>query len=151
MHDFPSPEIWLPHRVSYGETDTMGVLYYAEYLHLFERARSAYIRDLGMSYAEVEKRGIILPVREAQCRYRSPARYDDLVLIRAGIDRWGRASLQFIYEIWNEDKTRLLAQGTTQHAFVDHQGRPVAVPDWFRRLGQGEAAAAAVPQTALRS
>lgn len=51
----------MPHRVSYGETDTMGVLYYAEYLHLFERARSAYIRSCGMSYADVEKKGIILP------------------------------------------------------------------------------------------
>lgn len=73
MHDFPTPETWFPHRVSYGETDCMGVLYYAEYLHIFERARSAFIRERGMSYADVEKRGIILPVREAQCRYRSPA------------------------------------------------------------------------------
>ena len=56
VHDqFPTPDIWMPHRVSYGETDTMGVLYYAEYLHLFERARSEYIRRCGMSYAEVEK------------------------------------------------------------------------------------------------
>ena len=87
-----------------------------------------------MGYAEVERRGIILPVREAQCRYRSPARYDDLVLVRAGIEEWGRASLRFVYEIWNEDKTRLLATGMTQHALVNPQGRPVPVPDWFRSL-----------------
>ena len=78
MHDFPTPDVWLAHRVSYGETDTMGYLYYAEYLHLFERSRSEYIREMGMSYAEVERLGIMLPVREAQCRYRRPARYDDL-------------------------------------------------------------------------
>ena len=124
----------MPHRVSYGETDTMGVLYYAEYLHLFERARGEYIRRCGMSYAEVEKRGLILPVREAQCRYRSSARYDDLVLVRACIAEWARASLRFVYEIWNEDKTRLLATGSTQHALVNRQGRPVAVPDWLRDL-----------------
>ena len=135
MHDaFPIPHVWMPHRVSYGETDTMGVLYYAEYLHLFERARGDYIRRCGMGYAEVERRGIILPVREAQCRYRSPARYDDLVLVRAGIEERGRASLGFVYEIWNEDKTRLLATGMTQHAMVNPQGRPVPVPDWFRSL-----------------
>ena len=51
MHDFPTPDVWLAHRVSYGETDTMGYLYYAEYLHLFERSRSEYIREMGMSNA----------------------------------------------------------------------------------------------------
>ena len=87
-----------------------------------------------MSYAEVEKRGLILPVREAQCRYRSSARYDDLVLVRAGIAEWGRASMRFVYEIWNEDKTTLLATGMTQHALINKEGRPVPVPDWFRSL-----------------
>lgn len=110
----------------------MGVLYYAEYLHLFERSRSEFIRKRGMSYAEVERRGIFLPVREAQCRYRASARYDDLVWIRTGIAEWGRASLRFVYEIWNEDKATLLATGMTQHAVVTTQGRPTAVPEWLR-------------------
>ena len=86
MHDdFPSPAIWFTHRISYGETDTMGVLYYAEYLHIFERARSEFIRACGMSYRDVEEKDIILPVREAQCRYRSPARYDDLLTFRSWV------------------------------------------------------------------
>ena len=135
MHDdFPSPAIWFTHRISYGETDTMGVLYYAEYLHIFERARSEFIRACGMSYRDVEEKDIILPVREAQCRYRSPARYDDLVQVHTAISEWGRASMRFVYEMWNEDKTRLLATGSTQHALVNRQGRPVAVPDWLRDL-----------------
>lgn len=119
----------------------MGVLYYAEYLHLFERVRGAYIRRCGMSYADVEKKGILLPVREAQCRYRAPARYDDLVEIRAAINEWGGASLRFVYEIWNEDKTKILAEGMTQHALVNRDGRPVPVPDWFRQLCQHAAVA----------
>ena len=135
MHDdFPSPAIWFTHRISYGETDTMGVLYYAEYLHIFERARSEFIRACGMSYRDVEEKDIILPVREAQCRYRSPARYDDLVQVHTAISEWGRASMRFVYEMWNEDKTRLLATGSTQHALVNRQGRPVAVPDWLHDL-----------------
>ena len=113
----------------------MGVLYYAEYFHIFERSRNEFIRSLGMSYSEVEKRGILLPVRDAQCRYRQPARYDDLLRVRAVISQWGRASLRFLYEIWNEDKTSLLADGSTQHAFVNRQGRPIPMPDWFRKLG----------------
>lgn len=135
MHDdFPTPQIWMAHRVSYGETDAMGVVYYAEYFHLFERARGEYIRRCGMSYAQVEKRGIFLPVREAQCRYRSPARYDDNVLVRTAISQWGRASLRYVYEIWNEDKTTLLVTGMTQHAVTCREGRPVPVPDWLRAL-----------------
>lgn len=112
----------------------MGFLYYAEYLHLFERARSAYIRQCGMSYAEIEARGILLPVREATCRYRSPARYDDLLLIRIAIGEWGRASLRFVYEITASDKKKILASGMTQHALIDRSGRPLRVPDWFREV-----------------
>ncbi len=134
MKNFPSPHTWLAHRVSYGETDTMGVLYYAEYLHLFERSRSEFIREQGMSYNEVEARGIFLPVREAKCRYRSSARYDDLVWICVGIAKWGRASIDFVYEIYNEDKSIILAEGMTQHAVVGRDGRPCAVPVWLKEL-----------------
>lgn len=134
MHEFPSPDSWLAHRVSYGETDCMGVMYYAEYLHLFERGRSEFIRQRGISYAEVEKKGVIIPVREAQCRYRSPCHYDDLVYIHTGVSEVGRASFWFIYQIWDENKTRLLADGKTQHALVDSAGHPIRMPDWFREL-----------------
>jgi acyl-CoA thioester hydrolase len=134
MSVFPRPDIWAPHRVSYGETDAMGVLYYAEYLHIFERARSELIRSRGMSYAVVEERGIILPVREANCRYRAPARYDDLLRVHTAVTEWGRASVVFGYEIYDEDKAAVLATGFTQHAVLSSGGRPVAVPDWLKRL-----------------
>ncbi len=131
---FPAPEIWYRHRVSYGETDTMGVLYYAEYMHIFERARSKFIREHGLSYREVEERGIFLPVREATCRYRASARYEDVVWVRAGVSAWGRASLVFAYELYDESKTQVLSTASTQHAFVNREGKPCAVPGWFRDL-----------------
>lgn len=134
MHDFPRTSIWFAHRVSYGETDTMGVVYYAEYFHIFERARSEYIRARGMSYAEVEKRGIILPVREAQCRYRTSAHYDDLLQVHASISEWSRASLRFVYEVRNEDKTIVLATGMTQHAVLNSDKKPAPVPVWLKDL-----------------
>ena len=124
--------VWHTHRVSYGETDAMSVLYYAEYLHIFERARSSFIRMQGISYNLVEERGIYLPVREAYCRYRSPARYDDLIWIHAWISAWGRASMTFSYEIFSEDKKKQLATGMTQHACVDKTGSPVAAPAWLK-------------------
>ena len=121
----------------------MGVLYYAEYLHLFERSRNEFIRQRGMSYAEIEKRGLYLPVREAQCRYRVSARYDDLVWIHVGVQEWGRASMRFVYEIRSEDKAVLLAEGMTQHALVNAQGKPVGVPQWLRAMME----AASLPVT----
>ena len=104
MPEFPEPSIWFQHRVSYGETDAMSVMYYAEYLHLFERSRSEFIRAHGMSYATVEEREIMLPVREAQCRYKRPARFDDLLNVHVGISKWGRASMTFYYEVYDAEK-----------------------------------------------
>ncbi len=134
MHTFPTPAVWLAHRVSYGETDTMGVVYYAEYLHFFERARSEFIRQRGVSYRQVEEKGIFLPVREVQCRYKQPARFDDLLFIHTGITQWGRASLTFTYEIWDEGKESILCTGASQHACVAPNGRPVALPPWLKEL-----------------
>lgn len=131
---FPEPSCWLTHRVSYGETDAMGVVYYANYLHLFERGRSELIRGLGFSYTVVEERGIFLPVREAACRYIAPARYDDIIHIRTGLSTRSRASLSFIYEIMNADRTLVLTRGSTQHAVINAQGKPVRVPDWLSAL-----------------
>lgn len=131
---FPTPSCWLIHRVSYGETDAMGVVYYANYLHLFERGRSELIRSLGLSYQMVEDRGFFLPVREAQCRYLAPARYDDLIHIHTGFSGQTRASMSFIYEITSEDKDTILARGSTQHAVVNAQGKPVRIPDWISAL-----------------
>lgn len=132
--EFTGKDSWYRHFVSYGETDTMGVLYYAEYLHIYERARSFFIREHGMSYAEVEKRGIILPVREAQSRYRAPVRFDDEILVHVGINHWKRASMRFDYEVWNADKSILHATGMTEHAAVNPEGRPVRIPDWLKEL-----------------
>ncbi|WP_147821329.1 acyl-CoA thioesterase [Salidesulfovibrio onnuriiensis] len=135
-NDFPQPEAWYPHFVSYGETDTMGVLYYAEYLHLFERARGHLIRERGISYAEVEKRGVILPVREAQCRYRVPVRYDDEIRVRVAVSEFKRASMKFAYEIWNADRTTLHATGMTEHACLDPEGKLFRTPDWLKDMFQ---------------
>lgn len=134
MHDLPSTKIWFSHRISYGETDTMGVLYYAEYFHIFERSRSEYIRSKGMSYKDIENKSIFFPVRKAECRYRKPSRYDDLIWVQASIAVWSKASFTFIYEIFNEDKCILLATGLTQHAVVNENGRPIASPAWLKDL-----------------
>jgi acyl-CoA thioester hydrolase len=132
--EFPTPDAWLPHRVSYGETDVMGWVYYGEYLHLFERARGHFIREFGVSYAEVERRGLYLPVREARCRYRKAISYDDLIYIRAGVSQWKRASLTFAYEIRDETQAQVLTTGMTEHACLDAEARLQRIPEWFTAL-----------------
>lgn len=125
-------EAWLAHRVSYGETDAMGVVYYAEYIHYFERSRNELCRVCGMSYRDIEKAGFALPVREVQCRYRKPAHFDELLQIHIWIAEWRKASIRFQYEIYDEGRTQLLCEGMTLHAFTTMQGRPVAIPEWVR-------------------
>ena len=137
MADFPTPEARFRFFVSYGETDCMRVAYYGEYFHWFEQARSQFIRERGMSYREVEERGVLLPVRQASCRYIRPLRYDDPAEIRCGIGQWGRASMTFVYEVLgpaDEQGRTLIATGSTEHACINASGRPVGVPPWLREL-----------------
>jgi acyl-CoA thioester hydrolase len=94
------------------------------------------VRSFGVTYKTIEERGVLLPVREAGCRYRHSACYDDLVQVRTGVGRWGRASLTFVYEMYDEPRVRLLAEGFTQHACVDRTGRPCAWPSWFTEIFQ---------------
>jgi len=112
----------------------MGYLYYAEYFHLFERARSEFIRERGMSYAQVEAQGIMLPVRHAECQYKIPSRYDDLIVVHAGIREMRRASLTFVYAIMDVERKTILAHGSTEHACTNLEGKPVRAPEWFREL-----------------
>jgi acyl-CoA thioester hydrolase len=132
---FPAPDSWLRLTVSYGETDRMGYAYYGHYPHWFEQARGAYIRARGGSYAEVERRGVWLPVRDLVVRYVRPAHYDETIAVRAGISAWGRASLTFVYQIFGPpDASVLLAAGETVHACTSPEGRLIPVPGWLRGL-----------------
>jgi len=119
-------------RVRYGDTDQMGFAYYANYLRWFEIGRAEMLRALGMSYRVVEQRGVSLPVLEACCRYREPARYDDLLLIETGVLELARASVRFGYRVTRD--RAVLATGTTEHCFMGPEGRPVRPPEELKRL-----------------
>jgi acyl-CoA thioester hydrolase len=136
--EFPFSTTWYAHRVSYGETDAMGVLYHAEYIHIFERSRGELSRYYRCPYRYIEEQGIMLPVRDVECRYRSPARYDDLIYVQVGITEWGRASVRFGYAMYAEDKKTFLAEGMTHHACANLQGKPVPVPAWLKKAFSGE-------------
>ncbi|MCG8421517.1 MAG: acyl-CoA thioesterase [Proteobacteria bacterium] len=119
-------------RVIYGDTDQMGVVYYANYLRYFESSRAAFLRAMGGSHADLDAWGVALPVIEAHCRYRRPAQYEDLLDVHVHISQLRRASLIFSYEVKRGDE--LLADGHTRHAVVAPSGRPRAVPVPLKEL-----------------
>jgi len=117
-------------RVIFGDTDQMGVVYYANYLRYFESARAAYWRALGKSYKDLEAWSVALPVVEAHCNYRRPAFYEDLLEVDVDVTELRGASLRFAYKVWRGDT--LLAEGYTRHAVTGPDGRPKALPDALR-------------------
>jgi acyl-CoA thioester hydrolase len=119
-------------RVRYAETDKMGVVYYANYLVWFEVGRTDLLRESGWNYREMEKEGYALPVIEARCTYREPAKYDDELEVRTTGALLSPVRVQFTYEIVRAADAALLATGTTIHATIDRAGRPCRLPDRVR-------------------
>ena len=117
------------YRVIYGDTDQMGVVYYANYLRWFEQGRSEFLRQIGLPYPVIEQQGIHFPVVEVACRYTHSARYDDVIRIATELTNLGRASLSFNYRIARASDGCLLATGTSKHACIDHSGRVARIPE----------------------
>ena len=106
-------------RVRYAETDQMGVVYHGNYFAYFESARAEAIRELGFTYADMERMGVIMPVIEVQCRYLRPARYDDLLTIRVILNELPvHHKIEFTQEVYNESK-ELLASGRVILYFME--------------------------------
>jgi len=121
-------------RVIYGDTDQMGVVYYANYLRYFEFARSELLRAHGRSYREMEAVGLSLPVVEATCRYMAPARYEDVLLVGIEVPAVTRVTLTFRYEVTREGESAVLCTGSTVHACLGKGGRPARLPEWVASM-----------------
>jgi acyl-CoA thioester hydrolase len=117
-------------RIIFGDTDQMGIVYYANYLRFFESARAAYWRDLGRSYQDLVDWGVAMPVVEAHCEYKRPAMYEDLIHVDVEVSEVRGASLRFAYRVLRGDT--LLAFGHTRHAITGLDGKPKALPPQLR-------------------
>lgn len=127
------PEFSFDVRIAYADTDRMGVVYYGNYLTLFERGRTELMRNLGLRYRDMEEVDqVFLPVSEAFVKYLSPARYDDLIRVVTRVKKLGGASVEFEYDILDVETNRAVARGTTLHPFVDKTWKPVRVPAHVR-------------------
>ncbi len=106
-------------RVRYAETDQMGVVYHGNYFQYFEVARAESIRQLGFSYADMEKMGVIMPVVDVHCKYIRPAKYDDLLTVKAHLAELPEGHrIEFLNEVFNE-QGELLATGKVILYFMD--------------------------------
>ncbi|MGD0903082.1 MAG: thioesterase family protein [Terracidiphilus sp.] len=124
-------------RVRYAETDQMGIVYYANYLVWFEIGRVELLRALGLAYSQLEiDHQCILPVIEASCRYRSPARYDDEILIETRPSLLRGSVIKFAYRIYAKSNQKrkereLLAEGETVHVVCDDQLNRKRLPEKY--------------------
>lgn len=117
-------------RVRYSETDKMGVVYHGNYVQYLELARVEWLRSLGVPYAKMEDKGVILPVVELNIKYKKSAFYDELIRVKIQLKKQPSVSIEFDCEIYNE-KDELLTVAYTKLVFVDAKTmRPIKCPDY---------------------
>ncbi len=116
-------------RVNYSETDQMGVVYHANYLIWFDRARTELMRETGVTYKELEQQGVYLAVSEVKVRYRAAARYDDLVRVRCWVRDLASRRVTFGYAVERAATAELLATGETALVSLTHHHTLTRIPD----------------------
>ena len=130
MTDFTETNL----RVRYAETDQMGVVYHANYFAWFEVGRVEWCRRQGFEYKRMEKEdNSFIVVAEARCRYKRPARFDDLLVVRTRVTESKRRMVKFEYEIVDRPSNDLIATGETVHVICDNLGRPKSLPEKYRK------------------
>ena len=114
----------------------MGTFYNSRALEWFECGRTELLRSMGIPYAQMEQRGVLLPLIEAHVQYHGRARYDDLLSISSAVQLAGKARLRFDVQITHAEGGQSVASGHTIHAITDQTGRPIRPPDWLLKTVQ---------------
>jgi acyl-CoA thioester hydrolase len=129
-------------RVRYSETDQMGTFYNSRALEWFECGRTELMRrKFEISYAELETRGVFLPLIEAHLEFLGGARYDDLLRVASTVELSGRARLKFEVLIKQGETGKPVVRGHTVHAFTGREGKPIRPPHWFIEMFEKAAGA----------
>lgn len=124
-------------RVRYAETDAMGFAYHTHYLVWCEVGRTNFLRELGTSYADLERRGVYLAVSEADIRYHAPARYDDRIRVSTLLTRVRSRGVVFDYRVSKAPSGRTLATARTRLVCLDRDGHPLVLPVELRERLEG--------------
>jgi acyl-CoA thioester hydrolase len=121
-------------RVRYAETDQMGVVYHGNFFTWFEVGRVELCRHFGFEYKQMEiEDDSYIVVAEARCRYKRPAHFDDVLIVRTRVTESQRRTMRFGYEISNQATGELIATGETTHVICDRRGRPKSLPEKYRK------------------
>ena len=121
-------------KVRYYETDKMGIVHHSNFIRWLEEARLDWLEQLGISFADLEKRGVVSPVMAVSCQYKRPVFYGDTVKIVAKVANYNGKTFDFIYELYNAASDKLLATGSTTHCFTNLEGRAASVNTLFPEL-----------------
>jgi acyl-CoA thioester hydrolase len=122
-------------RVRYAETDQMGIVHHSNYLIWFELGRSEFCRARGFSYKEMEEKdNALMVVAEVYCRYKSPAHYDEVLIIRTKIGEVRSRSVRFIYEIYRPFDQILLCEAETLHLVTDANKKVRTMPESYKQM-----------------
>lgn len=114
-------------RVRYAECDAMGLLHHSRYLEYFEISRTDLLRASGVSYRELEARGVFFVVAKVEIRYKAPIRYDDVVTVKTQVERITRTRVDHSYQIINNGT--VATEATSTLACVNREGKPILMPD----------------------
>ncbi|MBO7264840.1 MAG: acyl-CoA thioesterase [Alistipes sp.] len=121
-------------RVEYHHTDQMGIVHHSNYIKFFEVARTEWLRAIGLTYAEMERRGVMMPIVDVAIKYRQPAYYDELISVTAMVEELPMARMVFNYVVRGEDG-RDIASGSTTLGFIDSiTRRPQRAPIWLMEV-----------------
>ena len=126
----------------YAETDQMGIIHHSVYPVWFEAARTEFIKQVGISYSNCERRGLMLPLIGLECRYLKPAYYEDVISVESRIVKATPVRLVIGYTVRNKDTSEVLATGSTTHVWTDGSRRPVNMkkkaPDILEMMKQNQ-------------
>lgn len=132
MSETPSVANTHSFRVIFGDTDAMGIVYYANYFRYFEAGRTEFLRAIGFPYRTLETKGYGLPVVNASARYHAPARYDDELTLTTSLTGVRFSTVTIQYRLMRDET--LIATGETRHACVGPGGRVTRLPEEFAKV-----------------
>lgn len=125
-------------KINYYETDQMGIVHHSNYARFFEEARIAYMEEMGYPYERMEEEGVICPVLAISCRFMHSVRFGDKIRIKVRPTSVSKVKCAFAYEVADAETGELKAKGTSEHGFIDCEGKPVIlsreIPEFFKML-----------------
>ena len=123
-----------PINVRYAETDQMGIVHHSVYPIWYEVGRTDYAKQLGMHYSELEKLGVMMPLVEVNCKYYEPAHYEDELIVKTSIEKITPARIVFKYEVINKNNNKCINTGSTTHAWVGKNLKPLNLKKHFPQV-----------------